>query len=559
MIDAVNKVLGEEPTVQEDVLLNEAGAPIKEPTSTGMRVYGRSYGNSAKAKRDQTKSSVDDLKGPKTKELMQKDKEDYMKTKGKYDEAAKPDFLDFDKDGDKKEPMKSALAAKKKVAEELKGNQHKIDANKNNKIDAHDFAILRGKKKVKEGREFTEKLLETVRKSDVPAYLRKAKGDTPLTMADVKDPKKDTISDPKNLAKARNEEVELDEVSLKTATSAYVKRMGDDGPNEKSSIAKATKTMDLIAKKHGVRGVARATKTADDKYGLNDPVHNPRKAFVKQTMANVKKEEVESLDEKNVPTSPEKWARAKAAAKSKFAVYPSAYANGWASKKYKAMGGGWKTANEEVELTEEQLDEMINEVLGKDATAGDYIHDFVHSDNPKFDGKSKAERKKMALGAYYGAQKEAYEGSDDAITTDTLAGRMPGGRSNSFKSFKIRVKPLDKEGNGDPQKVPSQEPDETPSSNSIKAKHIGAIERTDNLDPKYGKPNTFKEATIAGTSGWKKMPATVTDKSGAVHSPMSRAKNLAQQAFKKVQDKTKIKSEMMLGKAGGTSESKKCK
>ena len=54
-------------------------------------------------------------------------------------------------------------------------------------------------------------------------------------------------------------------------------------------------------------------------------------------------EEGESIDEKNVPTSPEKWARAKAAAKSKFAVYPSAYANGWASKKYKAMGGGWRT------------------------------------------------------------------------------------------------------------------------------------------------------------------------------------------------------------------------
>jgi hypothetical protein len=53
------------------------------------------------------------------------------------------------------------------------------------------------------------------------------------------------------------------------------------------------------------------------------------------------------LDEKNVPTSPEKWARAKAAAKSKFAVYPSAYANGWASKKYKAMGGGWKSVSEE--------------------------------------------------------------------------------------------------------------------------------------------------------------------------------------------------------------------
>jgi hypothetical protein len=55
----------------------------------------------------------------------------------------------------------------------------------------------------------------------------------------------------------------------------------------------------------------------------------------------------EHLEEKNVPTSPEKWARAKSAAKSKFAVYPSAYANGWASKKYKAMGGGWRSTSEE--------------------------------------------------------------------------------------------------------------------------------------------------------------------------------------------------------------------
>jgi len=52
------------------------------------------------------------------------------------------------------------------------------------------------------------------------------------------------------------------------------------------------------------------------------------------------------------------------------------------------------------------IDELINEVLSKDADAGDYIHDFIHSDNPKFAGKSKAERKKMALGAYYGKKNE---------------------------------------------------------------------------------------------------------------------------------------------------------
>jgi len=35
------------------------------------------------------------------------------------------------------------------------------------------------------------------------------------------------------------------------------------------------------------------------------------------------------------------WGRAKAAARAKFDVYPSAYANAWASKWYKEHGGKW--------------------------------------------------------------------------------------------------------------------------------------------------------------------------------------------------------------------------
>jgi hypothetical protein len=57
------------------------------------------------------------------------------------------------------------------------------------------------------------------------------------------------------------------------------------------------------------------------------------------------KEEVE-LDEENKPTNPELWSRAVAMAKSKFDVYPSAYANGWAAKWYKSKGGGWRSVNE---------------------------------------------------------------------------------------------------------------------------------------------------------------------------------------------------------------------
>jgi len=53
--------------------------------------------------------------------------------------------------------------------------------------------------------------------------------------------------------------------------------------------------------------------------------------------------EESQIDEgKNKPTNPKLWARAKSMAKSKFKVYPSAYANGWAAKWYKKHGGGWR-------------------------------------------------------------------------------------------------------------------------------------------------------------------------------------------------------------------------
>jgi hypothetical protein len=68
---------------------------------------------------------------------------------------------------------------------------------------------------------------------------------------------------------------------------------------------------------------------------------------LERSMDKMKKEETE-LEEKNEPTNPELWSRAKVSmAKSKFDVYPSAYANGWAAKWYKSKGGGWRSVNEE--------------------------------------------------------------------------------------------------------------------------------------------------------------------------------------------------------------------
>ena len=118
------------------------------------------------------------------------------------------------------------------VYEALKGAQHKIDANKNGKVDAHDFHLLRKKKKVAEEAEeleelSTEKLL---------AYRKKAKaGDIPvrrgvgIDTSDEKIKKKTGVYNPNLLqrakAKLRNEEAEeLDELSIATMKSYGDKR-----------------------------------------------------------------------------------------------------------------------------------------------------------------------------------------------------------------------------------------------------------------------------------------------------------------------------------------------
>ena len=72
--------------------------------------------------------------------------------------------------------------------------------------------------------------------------------------------------------------------------------------------------------------------------------------------------------EKNCPTDPGKWSASKAAAKSKFDVYPSAYANGWAAKNYKGKGGGWRKCNEslgELNTLDEACWEGYKQVGGK--------------------------------------------------------------------------------------------------------------------------------------------------------------------------------------------------
>ena len=82
--------------------------------------------------------------------------------------------------------------------------------------------------------------------------------------------------------------------------------------------------------------------------------------------------------EKNCPTDPGKWSASKAAAKSKFDVYPSAYANGWAAKNYKSKGGSWKTCSENVvsEATGREAKEIAKLTGTRDSIVQKFIDDF---------------------------------------------------------------------------------------------------------------------------------------------------------------------------------------
>ena len=119
---------------------------------------------------------------------------------------------------------------------------------------------------------------------------------------------------------------------------------GGDGEGKPKCLSKE-KAAQLRAKggKEAIANAVKRKKAQDSVTDRQGTGNAPR------PVSNRIGEEV--LSEKNVPTNPGLWSRAKSAAKSKFDVYPSAYANGWASKWYKSKGGGWKG-----EETEQPLD-----------------------------------------------------------------------------------------------------------------------------------------------------------------------------------------------------------
>jgi hypothetical protein len=168
-----------------------------------------------------------------------------------------------------------------------------------------------------------------------------------------------------------------------------------------------------------------------------------------------------------------------------------------------------RTLNMGDDIDQEDLD-ALHEVLSQDAGASDWIHDFVHSTNPKFEGKTKKERIKMALGAYY----------DKANDKARMVGEGNGYDDN-------------RRGFG---KAPREDdeyhvPDPTVKKSKMKKEEVELEEGRNEGDVPFDKP--YKTVTT---------PA-VKDKSGAVHTPMSRARTLARQAMNKQKPVVPVKEE----------------
>ena len=121
------------------------------------------------------------------------------------------------------------------------------------------------------------------------------------------------------------------------------------------------------------------------KYKSSIDCNNPKGFSQKAHCQGKKKNENMNIEErlnlfleKNCPTDPGKWSASKSAAKSKFDVYPSAYANGWAAKNYKGKGGGWKTCSENVvsEVTGREAKEIAKLTGTRDSIVQKFIDDF---------------------------------------------------------------------------------------------------------------------------------------------------------------------------------------
>ncbi len=124
--------------------------------------------------------------------------------------------------------------------------------------------------------------------------------------------------------------------------SAYAACLSNAKANKLGKDGRAS----FVKRKRAAQSDAGDSKKGGEQKKGQKPTFVKTGAGKNENMKLTVEQKMELFLERNCPTDPAKWSASKAAAKKKFDVYPSAYANGWAAKNYKGKGGGWKTCKD---------------------------------------------------------------------------------------------------------------------------------------------------------------------------------------------------------------------
>ena len=273
------------------------------------------------------------------------------------------------------------------VYEALKGDQHKIDANKNGKVDAHDFHLLRKKKKVAEEAEELEELSHSTLRN----YRMKAKSIGDNEKGDINYRAKGRelagrksygdmiggIKKPKVMAKEETDQIdELSEPTVRT----YYNKAGEQGKK--------------IADKMKMGG-GDWSKDGSDTKTLKKRAAGRTMALKRRSGEMKMSEDAEQIDE---ISAEKKDAYAQKAGKQLRGLFAKSNTADGARKYYNRKNAVRKIANEEVEQVDEKLDM-------KKASMGTVVKDFQKSDAPQFMGKSQKKRQVMAVAAKLSAER----------------------------------------------------------------------------------------------------------------------------------------------------------
>jgi hypothetical protein len=281
------------------------------------------------------------------------------------------------------------------IDEALMGNQTKLDANKNGKLDAQDFKMLRAKKKgMKEEAEQIDEISQKTKDSYV------AKRGSQLSSMMHGSSKNYSLLSGKKQAKAVKgikQALNKEEVAQEAYTDPYAaKKSAEMKKNKEKLMADAKKEFDAAKKTKFAKNFMKMKEEAEQ---IDEVSSETLKSYQQKSMD----QGTRVMKKQEAPLSSKKFANR---------VKGNARASEILNKREPAKTNSFnfKDMNSEraAKFKAKQWDESvkIDEVITKKTPTGEVISDFVHSKNPKFAGKSKKERIRMALGAKYAMMKK---------------------------------------------------------------------------------------------------------------------------------------------------------